>query len=374
MRIRRGWILGSALLVVGAAPAPQPPGFALSMVVLPGSAQRLQAGDLDADGDLDLLVFSADTGAVPLAVLLNSAGHGFAPGWSDSLASVTPFHRADLDLADLDVDGDLDAVATIPYAVAQSRLNAGNASFPTFKFLAGGPRVQNSLALLDGDAIPDLSSYDIDILGYVGGHKGLGDGGFSQVTDKLVNGFGSDFATQAELGDVTGDSVADLVRVDFQGLHYTVGVATTGFPGWGADVHPLGSPAADVALADVDADGRLDAVTTVPASNAIEVYRSQPGGLQFGTPFPGGAKPGPLALADMDADGFLDVIVASQSNPTIAINSGSAGGVFLDLARYRAGGGATDILSADLDADGDQDLAESLGDGRVLLMFNKLVP
>lgn len=371
MRARPLWIATLALLGTGAAP-PQPPGFAVTMVVLNGSAQRLAAGDLDADGDLDLLVLSTATGAVPLTVLLQGPGHVFAPRWSQSLASVTGTHPADLDLSDVDLDGDLDAVASIPYATLQTRLNAGNATFPTFKFLFGGPRVQNELALLDGDAIPDLASFDIDILGYVGGHQGQGDGVFLQVTDKNVSGFGSDFATQAELGDVTGDGIVDLVRASIAGVQYTKG-ATSGFPA-GADVTAGTGAAADLALADVTGDGRLDVVASFPLSNAIEVFVGQGGGLLPGTPYPGGLKPGPLAVADMDGDGFLDVATASEGGPTVAINSGSAGGVFLDLARYRAGAGATDLISADLDADGDQDLAESLADGRVALLFNKLVP
>jgi hypothetical protein len=371
MRARHFWIAALGLLGFRAAP-PVPPGFTITTIALPGSAQRLAAGDLDADGDTDLMVLSRATGAIPLTVLVNGPGHVFAPGWGASLASVTTSQRADLDLGDLDVDGDLDALANIPYAVSQSRLNAGNGTFAHFQPVpTQSPRVQNALGLLDADAVPDLASYDIDLFGYVGGHKGLGNGDFAQQTDEFVGG--ADFGTQTALGDVTGDGRKDLVRVSNAGLDYTPGLAGA-FPSWGANVHVLGSPGFDLALADVDADGRLDVVTSVPASNAIELYRGQAGGLAVGTPFPGGSKPGPLAMADLDGDGFLDVALGSQAQAIVTVNAGSAGGLFFDLARYRAGPNPTDLLATDLDGDGDQDLAEALTDGRVVLLFNKLVP
>src|SRR5262245_42728019 len=113
-----------ALLAVGAAPAPPagPPGFLITYVGTPGVAQRVAAGDLDGDGDTDLMLL-CDAGATePLVVLRQSSFGVFVPGWQTSLGSEMAGNPRDLDLADLDLDGDLDALACIPYVTKQARL------------------------------------------------------------------------------------------------------------------------------------------------------------------------------------------------------------------------------------------------------------
>jgi hypothetical protein len=359
-----------ALFVLGPV-APQPPGFSTVSVMVPGSAQRLAAGDLDGDGKVDLLVLSTQGSSIPLTVLHHGAGHSFMPQWMGNLGISSPTAATDLDLSDLDHDGDLDAIAAIPFGTSVVRMNAGNATFDVANPLTGGGRVQHALAQLNLDSAPDLVAYEMSGTGLVDADSGVGDGNF--VHQQFAHVALTNVATRAELGDVTGDGVKDLVRVSSQGLEITPGVPGA-FQGFGADVHVVGDPAFDFALGDLDADGRLDAITTVPASGALEVFRGQPGGLAAGTPFPGGVSPGPLALADLDADGFLDAAYGSLAQATVTVNAGSTGGIFFDLARYRGGLNPTDLIASDLDGDGDQDLAETTADGRVVLLFNKLVP
>jgi FG-GAP-like repeat len=371
-RIRMAAPLVLLLLIAGASPAP--PGFVITTIDLPLTPLRLGASDFDGDGDTDVIVCSRSDNASELTTLLNGPGGGFAVRWSVQLPGADLFYPTDLDVGDLDLDGDQDFIACVPYALLQSRLNAGDASFDAMKQLSGGPRAQNSLGQIDGDGIPDFGAVDHDILGYVGGHKGVGDGSFLEMNFEQLGVFIA-WETRAELGDVTGDGLQDLVRASEDGLQYNRGTATAGFPGW-ANTVTVGTDAMlDLALADLDADGRLDAVVSVPNSNAIEVFHGLPGGgLGNVSPYPAGPTPGVLTVADMNNDGLLDVIVGNQVSGSITISPNEGGAVFLSPKAYRGGRGLTDIVAADLDGDGDVDLAGTHQQGQVSLQFNLLVP
>lgn len=358
------------LLLVLAAGAP-PPGFSMGVVDLGDRPQRLAAGDLDGDGDVDLAVLGVGTGDLPLTVLLQEAGGAFAPGWSASLGAL-PWKGGDLDLLDVDLDGDLDALACVAGATSQSRLNAGDATFDSFvPHAAAGVRVQNAPGLLDGDALPDNAAWGIRDGGLASGERGLGDGSFAPASSAPAGG--SDPAARCGLADLDADGLADLVRADVDGVHFTRGLPGA-FPGWGADVLLWFDAAADLELGDLDGDGLDDALASIPAAGAIEVFRGQPGGPVGVAPFPAGPTPGAIALADLDGDGDLDVAIVNQVGGTLSVNANDGNAVFLDLQSYRGGRSLTDLVSADLDGDGDADLAATSSAGRVGLFFNQALP
>ena len=370
-RIRTAAPLVLLPLIAGASPAP--PGFAITTIPLPLTPLRLAAADLDGDGDTDLMVCSRSDTASRLTVLQNGPGASFGVGWTAHLEGTDLFYPTEIDLGDLDLDGDQDLLACIPYAVLQSRLNAGDATFDASKPVFGGPRAQNMLGHLDADPVLDLAAFDMDLFGYVGGHKGVGDGTFVEQNFLAVGT--QDWETRAELGDVTGDGLQDIVRASQTGLRYNRGLATGGFPDWAPTVTVATGAMLDLALADLDADGLLDAVVSLPTSNAIEVFHGLPGGgLGNVSPFPAGPTPGVLTVADMNNDGLLDVIVGNQTSGSISISPNEGGAVFLSPKAYRGGRGLTDIVAADLDGDGDVDLAGTHQQGQVSLQFNKLVP
>ena len=69
----------------------------------------------------------------------------------------------------------------------------------------------------------------------------------------------------------------------------------------------------DLALGDVDGDGRTDIVVTDPAAAQMIVFRQRPGsGLDLGETFPGLTGAEQVRAADLDTDGAAEVLVLSE--------------------------------------------------------------
>ncbi|MCI0582737.1 MAG: VCBS repeat-containing protein [Chloroflexi bacterium] len=137
----------------------------------------------------------------------------------------------------------------------------------------------------------------------------------------------------------------------------------------------VGEPGS-VAVADLDGDGRLDAVVANQASGMVSVFRGLGGGALAearGSPFPAGPNPNDLAVGDFDSDGRPDLAIANHDSDRVTILlAGEAGfgarpaGPLVAGVRPHPHG----IAAADLDGDGDLDLAlDSWEDDTVRLFW-----
>lgn len=94
---------------------------------LPTSAMR--AGDMDNDGDLDLFVGRQDTAGVdgiigqPNSLLLNDGFGGFVDATLTNLSAAPSDNTQDVELADLDLDGDLDVIIANSHASVAGNLS-----------------------------------------------------------------------------------------------------------------------------------------------------------------------------------------------------------------------------------------------------------
>jgi hypothetical protein len=263
-------------------------------------ANALAAGDVDGDGDLDLLI--ARTGQ-------DALWHNDGTGRFTEAAGALPADGDDslaVALADLDGDGDLD-LALGNHGPARLLRNDGGGTFTPAPSTPPDRTARTPAVLLR----------DVD-----------GDG---DVDAFLA---GADTRSALWLNDGAGAFVD----------------ATS--PPW-PESHTV------VAVADLDADGDPDLLAA--ANGALWLLRGSGGGA-FLPPAPTplttpGTDALTTALGDVDGDGDPDVLVgANGTNPRLLENRG--GGVFADVTstRLQAGNrGTTAVVLTDLDGDGDLD-------------------
>ncbi len=309
----------------------------------------------------------------------------------------------DIALADIDGDGDLDAVATVPgNAGTDFRImlfrNNGDGTFatPQYFFTGEGP-IGIAVGDFTGDGHPDVMTADY---GYVAGtndtvsllvHNGASGPAAGFLAP--VSFPSGDNSARLAAGDLDGDGDLDVV-VGRGTFTSNVGFGTTVLlnDGTGSFGPPIDydqmpgayrhSPA--VALADMDNDGDLDlisggATNDTPSFGAVSI-RMNAGDGTFGSPSVYNAMawtftPHTIITDDLNGDGWLDVVVSTPSGRAndgfnVLLNSG--GGGFLPVVRYEAAKQTFDLATYDVDQDGDSDLITVANDSSVLTVHLNL--
>ncbi|MCC6359808.1 MAG: VCBS repeat-containing protein [Phycisphaerales bacterium] len=133
----------------------------------------------------------------------------------------------------------------------------------------------------------------------------------------------------------------------------------------------------DVNVADMNRDGWPDIVTanrSFPLGLSVGVFlNNQDGTFQPGVVYTAGIDAENAAVADFDGDLWPDVAVTVRRTAGwgIDILRNTGGGVLVHQASLAAGQVAIDVVAADLDGDGDMDLAATdINGGRLVLLFN----
>ena len=119
-----------------------------------------------------------------------------------------------------------------------------------------------------------------------------------------------------------------------------------------------------LALADLNGDGRLDAVTANNGSDDMTVFLNDGSGvLNAVETLAAGTGPTSIASADFDADGNADVAILNgfasdeSDRSSVSIFLGNGDGTFADATTHRVGTFPEKIAVADFNGDGDADLA-----------------
>ncbi|AXY74205.1 hypothetical protein D3H65_09565 [Paraflavitalea soli] len=121
----------------------------------------------------------------------------------------------------------------------------------------------------------------------------------------------------------------------------------------------------DLALADIDLDGRPDIIQYNPATGSITVYKNTSTKGQVGfTPaitLPANT-PYTLTTGDVDGDGLPDILAGSQSGSKIEVFRNTSTGntiAFANAKEYAMPGITYDLTLADLNGDGKPEIAAS---------------
>ena len=325
-------------------------------------SRNVDLGDLDGDGDLDAFVTRAGT----FEVYLNNGTGSFsvlAPqyGFSSSAASD---HQA-VSLGDLDGDGDLDAVVAansgsdLLWRNRGDGIFAGSGAPSSLSFGSDGSQ-DVSLGDLDGDSDLDAiiaKSNNIETW------FNDGSGNWSSSID-----FGDAGNQGVSLGDLDGDGDLDAVvakNTDSNEVRLNNGDGTFTLA---QDFGDASDDSRDVSLGDLDGDGDLDAVVANNTSSDRVWLNNGNGTLSLHQSF-GDVGSRKIDLGDLDGDGSIDVIIAKLGNVEEWRNNGNGS---LSLTDSFGDADNLNLILGDVDGDGDLDaiVSNPVNDNEVWLNTN----
>ncbi|MFC1505138.1 FG-GAP-like repeat-containing protein, partial [Thermodesulfobacteriota bacterium] len=369
-------------------------------------------GDMDGDGDLDLVTTSFNRDE-PIRLFQNNGTSDPFDGISGTSIGLEPDKTMAIALGDVDGDGGLDVVAGTSY---YDKLYFNNGTADPFlgvdaTVLYASSGYSEAIGLVDVDQDGDIDLFvadsdphytlflnngtdnpffaatQIDIAPAMEDPRQIawtdmdGDGDLDMVagnynqpdmlflnngTESPFNGVIGTVITETyvytvDLGDINGDGYLDLVLGGYYTPHqlYLNNHNPDPFSGVsGTDIGADSDELVDISLGDVDGDGDLD-VLAANRGQTNKLYLNN--GTQ--TPFLGinGTNIGSdtdettsIAVGDVDDDGDLDVVTGNQDAIKLYLNNGTSN-PFSGISSIPIGeepGGAVELV----DIDGDDDL------------------
>jgi hypothetical protein len=222
--------------------------------------RALARGDLDGDGDDDLVIANQGDDTIAVALIAGDAPptlHSYAVG--EEPYAVT--------LADLNDDGALD--------------------------IASADRLSGSISVLLGD----------------------GAGGFAEAKAHAAR---PDVRSLA-IADLNGDGAQDVVAASFDDSNLTILRGDGDGLGFTALFLPTGAELYGVAVGDLDHDGAVDILATDLGASELLLVRDLQDELPTVTRTATSAGPLDVAVGDLDGDGDLDVVIAATYGDAVDI-------------------------------------------------------
>ncbi len=273
------------------------------------------AADLDGDGDIDLVTThqanryqGVEAGLI--GIHLNQ-GDGLI---FDSRYLEGPFLNSPGDIValDSDLDGNLDLITPdglggylhVLRGLGDGEFELGytRVSFPFSGYLRAGDMD------LDGDLdLVATSSQSTDATAIL---LNTGDGSF-ELTHQYETG-NNPFAL--DLGDLNGDGALDIVVSVYTSAEYAVLLNQGDGSMFPPTLMPAGIEPRDIRLHDTDFDGDLDLLICDQLGGEVRIFANAGNGAFELTQRVGaGVEPYSMAIGDLDRDGFEDIVTLNRS-------------------------------------------------------------
>lgn len=273
------------------------------------AVNAIRFGDIDSDGDKDIVTGSS-AGAGDMYYYLNNGSGTYGAGVG---LSSTQSSQYDIELGDVDVDGDIDIVSSDRYGeTVKWYENNGGLSF-TERSIASGLDADNVFDVAVGDLDGDT---DLDVIVAISGttddiawYRNNGNDTFTTMTAVDSNFPG---ANVLDAGDIDADGDIDIIGTSAEsggGASYYVNNGSGSF----TETSLTTSPRQNGRIVDLDSDGDKDLL--IIAQNAITWYAragASYGGAQ--TIASGSYLFIGLDTKDMDGDGDMDFVTSEYSN------------------------------------------------------------
>ncbi len=279
------------------------------------SPEALALADLNGDGHLDIAVANFGFGIRGSISILLGDGVG---GMKRAAGLRLEGNAADVAVGDFNADGKADLAAAVMnkdwVAVALGD-GKGGFSFPEAFGVGNAPR---SLTLGDfnKDGKLDIASANVDNEQSISILLGDGKGGFAISHIALDDAPFDIFSV-----DLDNDGALDLVTAHAARLDSVVSFLGDGLGGFRQlKASPAGTDPIRLALADLNSDNKLDAVTVSGNSDRVFVLLGDGRGA-FQAPASFGVGQGPVAVAagDLNGDGKPDIVTANQKSHDVSI-------------------------------------------------------
>jgi hypothetical protein len=291
-----------------------------------------------------------------------------------------------VEVADFNMDGKPDfVVANAGSNNVTILLGDGKGKFVQAKgspFPAGTSPNDICIADFNGDGKLDLAIANHEAK-YLTVLLGDGRGGFKDAPGSPVAVLSRPHTHGVACGDFNNDGKPDLVTDSWGENRVTVvfGNGSGGFSSPGSQFAVGKRPYQRVRVADVNADGNADVITTnLEGDNVTVLLGDGRSGFSeaVGSPFPGGKTPFFVAIGDLNRDKKLDLAIANWTgqgdqleNDGVTILLGDGGGSFKAMqgSPLRAGRAPSRLAIGDVNGDGTPDVVTTNYVGNDITVF-----
>jgi len=316
--------------------------------------------DMDGDGFVDLASAIFVTGGTREIVFFWGAGDGTFPS---STRYEQESRLSDFVTGDLDNDGDTDLMVELvgdneSREQVRALVNNGNRTFTDSppSTLAGW-LYEHHLFDTDGDSFPDLVAVDENGSSGQGGvmvFRGNGDGTIASPRREPIHEDSAYFVCDDFNQDGWMDLAISAPDYSYPELHVWLGNSDGSFDG--PAVYQLDDDLYYLETADFNLDRYPDLLTRQGG-----LYEIRPGTASGGFQSPQAIDTGHphsfVAIADLNQDGIPDLAISSRSDTVVSVLLGDGAGGFLQQADLPAGVEPFWVTAADFTGDGWTDLA-----------------
>lgn len=302
------------------------------------------SGDMDGDGDIDIITAGNDG----IKVYENTGNKTFATG-----KLVDPTRGERLQIVDIDRDGAADILATLDNTPGvRWYRNAGGLEFDG-SFIGTGKDAYAYAADINQDQVPDVIVASEESGVYVV-RRWMNDGA-GGLTSSVLPTTGDQTVTAVGVGDLDGNDWPDIAISGSGGLQ--VFDTDDGVTWVRSDIDDSEINATHLTVAEVTGDGNNDLVVVRNSTDKIYLYRFIEN-FQFNkVTLNPNVDATSVTVRDLDEDGDEDVIVVAQDDDSIFWYDNNGTNEFTQRTIASDLSSGFDVAIADFDNDGDFDFA-----------------